>query len=174
MPRPCQTVLQTGEPCRREAVPDSDYCEICASALSRGHAGDSRLYNLSVGQSRADEFSKHNDATNLFNELALARLLFERKYNGIASEGPEALKINAGPLMDLLRKITDLAVQGDALARKRGELLDRGRVTNLAEKLIMCVTEVVEDKIGDETLQGELLTDIGTAFQDILKKELQC
>jgi hypothetical protein len=97
--------------------------------------------------------------------------LLERKYNAIASEGDTALEMNAGVLLDMLRKVADLAVQGDAMARKRGDLLDRTRVTTLAESLIMCVTDVVTELVEDQTLQGEILTAIGTSFIEIIKKE---
>lgn len=169
MPRPCQTVLPSGEPCRREAALDSDYCEVCASVS--GSPSSSRLYNLAVGQARAEEVARHSDATNLQNELALARMLFERRYNAIASEGDEELRTQSGPLLDMLRKIADLAVQGDALARKRGDLLDKTRVTSLAESLMMCVNDVIVDRIEDEKLAGELVTEIGTYFLEIIKKE---
>jgi hypothetical protein len=170
--RQCQTILITGEPCRRPAAPDSDYCEVCAEIC--GSKESNRLYNLAVGQKRSEQFSKHSDAHNLKNELALARLLCERKYNGIASEGEDSLERNAGLLLDMLRKVADLAVQGDALARKRGELLDKSRVTSLAEALIACVTDVIHELVEDEALQGEILTAIGNSFFAILKKELQC
>lgn len=167
MPRLCQTVHRTGEPCRREAAPDSDFCEVCATRCGRDTEA-ARLYNLSVGSVRADEVKDHPDANSLKSELAISRMLFERRYNSLPEE---EISVHAGPLLDMLRKIADLKVQSDNLDRKRGDLLDSARVTQMAESLLTVVSEVIHEFVEDEQVQGEMLSAVASQFLEIIKKD---
>jgi hypothetical protein len=157
--RQCKNILVSGAQCSREALVDGDHCSKCS-----GGRGDStgRQYDLATGADRVTEFADAD--LTLKDEAAIMQMLFERRVNHIAGQGDEELALQTGPLMDLLTKISNVKEKRDQMERRRGDLLDKARVNELANELLSAVVEVLTDEIEDVDQRKTLITTIARKF----------
>jgi len=170
--RRCTRKFRSGEPCRREAAPNSDTCADCAeeSARNKSHKSAS-MYDLTIGREMHDALRSHKDVLSLEDEVALLRQLVARRWDAVEDEHDLAIK--ATPISDLLVRVKDTVVAANSVKLKRGELLDAHRVAVLAEKMTDAVNKGVLEHVNDEAVSGAILTTVKNYFLEILKEETQ-
>jgi hypothetical protein len=150
-PRRCQGQHQHGQ-CRNKSVDGLDKCPL--------HAGRSswldkrrkvRNYNLAVYQARLDELGEAPAIMSLREEVAILRMLLERRLNACKSEAE---------FLGAANKVGDLVLRIESVVRSCRRIEAIGEQTlSWHDLLAMCgkILEVIAEHVED----GETLARIG-------------
>ena len=138
-PNRCQATLRQGQ-CRRVADPGSQYCSLHGNTLLKERE-TRRQYLLTKieDQTRLSEFSEHDHIKSLRDEIALTRILIERRFNAIRCETDMLAAI--GPLNSLLLTTEKLVKTCFTMEQSLGSLLARETVIRLAQELAQVIVE---------------------------------
>lgn len=140
-PNRCQATFAHGQ-CRRVAEPDG-YCSIHGSTAAK-EAEARRQYLLTKieDQSRLSQFADHEHVKSLRDEIALARMLVERRFNAIQNDTD--MMAACGPINQLLLTIEKLVKTCHSMEQSLGSLLARSTVLALAQQLAQTIVEELQ------------------------------
>lgn len=148
-PNRCKGASRDGQ-CRNVAAHGSDYCEEAHRGKSTDQAERKRMYLLAKAADRArlTELSGHEEVKSLREEIGLARMLIEQRFNLVKTDLD---LLNAcGPLNTLLLTVDRLVKSAHSMEQSLGLLLDKSSVLQLS--LILCQI-VIEELEGIEDYQ---------------------
>jgi len=162
-PQRCQNNLQGRGQCKNKAAEGSKFCPAHGGHRARltKEKESMRNYQLSKFKKRASALSDSEHINSLKDEVGLLRLLIEEKINR-CEDTPELLLIS-GPLSDLIMKCGALVEKCHKLEFKLGNLLDKGKIIQVAQIII----EVISRNIDDEELLEIISEEINTELQGI-------
>ena len=153
-PRRCQHIIPRSGQCRNVAIEGCQYC-----SPHGGHVQERKIkalemknYRLSKFKARAEELSGSTQLSSLKDEVAILRILIEERIN--RCEGSVDLLLQSGPLSDLIMKCGALVEKCTKLEDKLGNLLDREKVTILAQTIVEVVSNYVSDDQLDEIAES--------------------
>jgi hypothetical protein len=141
-PRRCKGASPGGQ-CRNVAAYGSDYCPEAHRGKSTEQAESKRMYLLAKAADRARlvELSGHDEVKSLREEIALARMLIEQRFNLIKTDLD---LLNAcGPLNNLLLTVDRLVKSAHNMEQSLGLLLDKSSILQLS--LVLC--QIVIDEL---------------------------
>ncbi len=139
------------EQCWREAEPGCEYC-LAHGGKSTALAEDTRLYHLAEVDSRTRlaELSSHERIKSLREEIALVRILIEKRMNMIKTEAD--LLSACGPINNMLLTLEKLIKSCHALEQSLGELLSKQSVVRLGQSICEIVIEELQGIEGHEEI----------------------
>lgn len=142
-PNRCQGAAQDGQ-CMNESESGSDYCQV-HGGRDKGQAAEKRLYYLAEAQSRARlaGLSEHEEVKSLREEIAIARIILERRLNLIRNEADWIS--SSGPLNTCLLTIERLVKSAHTLEQNLGSMLSKATVLRLGQQ----ICEIVIDELKD-------------------------
>ncbi|MGH7194650.1 MAG: hypothetical protein ACREJM_14120, partial [Candidatus Saccharimonadales bacterium] len=143
-PNRCKGATRSGQ-CRHKALTGSDYCHGCGKLWDNEAAllEQKRQYNLTEAHYRVrlEQLAEHSDVKSLRDEIALTRLLIEKRFNLIKTDTDF---INAcGQINTLLLTAERLNKSAHAIEQSLGVLLSRDTVLRLGQAII----EVLADEL---------------------------
>lgn len=143
-PNRCKGATREGQ-CWNEALAGSDYCHGCGRRWDNQTAADEqkRQYHLTEARyrTRLAQLSEHNDVKSLRDEIALARVLIEKRMNLVKSD---ADLINAcGQLNAMLLTVERLVKSAHSIEQSLGVLLARDTVLRLGQS----ICEILADEL---------------------------
>lgn len=149
-PNRCQHIIPSQGQCLNTAVPGCQYCPPHGGSaqLRKNKAVSLRNYRLTKFRARASELGNNDQLSSLKDEVAILRLLIEEKLNHCADA--QQLLLSSGPLSDLIMKCTVVVEKCHKLDSRLGNLLDRDKVTVLAQSIVEIVSEFVSEEQLDE------------------------
>ncbi len=115
-------------------------------------AEDTRLYHLAEVDSRTRlaELSSHERIKSLREEIALVRILIEKRMNMIKTEAD--LLSACGPINNMLLTLEKLIKSCHALEQSLGELLSKQSVVRLGQSICEIVIEELQEIEGHEEI----------------------
>lgn len=117
-----------------------------------------RNYQLSKFKERASKLSNSNEIYSLKDEVGLLRLLIEGKIN--QCEDKSDLLLISGPLSDLIMKCNTLVEKCHKLEFKLGNLLDKGKVIQVAQIIIEIIGRYIDNEESLEKISEEISTEL--------------
>lgn len=154
-PNRCKGATAEGQ-CMNEAEYGCEYCAMHGGRSTEAAEGK-RMYHLSVAaqQARLAQLSEHESVKSLREEIALARMLIERRFNAIKTEID---LLNAcGPLNQLLLTVERLVKSAHALEQNLGLLLDKASIIQLGQHISRIIIEELEGIEDYELLVDRIL-----------------
>jgi hypothetical protein len=159
-PERCQGVGKTGQ-CPFKRIDGSEFCPRCAGA-SQGHIEKKKMsnYRLNRWQRRMEDFAESDTVKSLRDEIGITRMLLEEILNQCKDETD--LLMHSNRISDLVIKIEKLVTSCHRLEKSSSMLLDKNRITHLANIVVDVIGEFVEDEDVimnvAEKLLGEIMT----------------
>ena len=141
-PRRCKGAAPDGQ-CQNFAEEGSDYCA--------AHCGKSNLPAIQTRQyllAKADfrkrlaELGDHEDIKSLRDEIALARMLIEKRLNMVQTDND--ILAACGPINQLLLTVERLVKSAHQIETNLGVLLARKSVLRLGQQICQIITEELE------------------------------
>jgi len=143
-PRRCQGQHQHGQ-CRNKSVEGHDRCPL---HIGRGlHAEKQkkvRNYNLAAYQGRLDELTEAPAIMSLREEIAILRMMLERRLNSCKSE--VELLGSANAVGDLISKIEKVLTSCHRLELSAGLHLDKPTALAMGTKIMEVIAEFIDDQ----------------------------
>jgi len=163
----CERVTRRG-PCLNAVAPGEKTCAR-HPLMNRGPKVTKRqmLYEMGQFQSRVAQFSGDTELKTLHGEIAVLRNLLEVVHQQCDSS--IALVVKASIIGDLCAKITATVNTCNNIEAKLGGLLDRAKVTQLAEQTLQAVTDQVEKYITDDKVKRLFLKGVSESMLEILE-----
>jgi hypothetical protein len=121
----------------------SDYCLACGGR-NQAPARRLRQYLLAKAQdsTRLAQFAEHEEVKSLRDEIALARMLIERRFNLIKDDAD--LISACGSLNTLLLTVERLVKSAHAIEKSLGTLLARTAVLRLGRQICQIIVDRLE------------------------------
>jgi hypothetical protein len=157
-PRRCKGSQPDGQ-CQNVAEDGSDYCRACGG-ISQAPARRLRQYLLAKAQdsTRLAQFAEHEEVKSLRDEIALARMLIERRFNLIQNDAD--LISACGSLNTLLLTVERLVKSAHAIEKSLGALLARNAVLRVGQQICQIIVERLEGIQNYERIVDGIITDI--------------
>jgi len=158
----CQGINTNGQ-CLRDAQPGSDYCMIHGSHKDLAAEQNKSLYQLLKVKDRARlaSLSEHESIKTLRDEISIARMLIEERFNLIQNESD--ILTACGPLNSLLLTVERLVNSAHKLEQNLGSLLAKPSLLSLGNELVAIIIdelknipdyEVIVDRISNRLVQA--------------------
>lgn len=153
----CQYVISNIGQCSLKAVKNSQYCPAHGGnkAFQAKEKAELRNYRLNKFKQRIGELSSSDAILSLKEEIGIIRLLIEEKINQCDSTAE--LILISGPLSDLAMKADKLVTSCNRLDMRLGNLLDKGRVLQLAQTIVQIISHYVTDDEILEKISSQIL-----------------
>jgi hypothetical protein len=147
------------------ALDGQDKCEGCIGKLPAVPKA-TRQYLLAKADDRArlDALSESPELKSLRDEIALVRMLVERRWNLIHTDND--LILAAPQLTNMMQTLERLVKTADVMDRNEGRLLARQAVIRIGQELVRIVMEELEEIPGYE----EIVDRIGERFMATMGK----
>ena len=157
-PHRCKGAQPDGQ-CQNRAEDGSDYCRACGGE-NRAPARRLRQYFLAKAQDRTRlaQFAEHEEVKSLRDEIALARVLIERRFNLIQNDAD--LLAACGPLNQLLLTVERLVKSAHAIEKSLGTLLARTSVLRVGQQICQIIVDRLEGVPNYEQIVDAIITDI--------------
>jgi len=157
-PDRCKGAQPDGQ-CRNRAEDGSDYCRACGGE-NRAPARKLRQYLLAKAHDRVRlaEFAEHEEVKSLRDEIALARMLIERRFNLIQNDAD--LIGACAPLNTLLLTVERLVKSAHAIEKSLGALLARNAVLRVGQQVCQIIVDRLEGIPNYEQIVDAIITDI--------------
>lgn len=171
-PNRCEGSFSGGQ-CRHQAEPGDRFCKGCGGK-NRLSLEARRQYLLKDTRqaARLAEFAEHDDIKSLREEIGLARVLLERRFNMIQSDAD--LLAACGPVNAMLLTIERLVKTSHQIETNLGVLLTRNTVLKLAQAMCEIVIDEIQAVPGFEQivdrLSQRLLSTVLRANNDDTKR----
>jgi hypothetical protein len=145
--------------CMNQAAAGSDFC-VRHNGVDRAPANNLRQYLLDKvhDQARLAQFAEHEDIKSLRDEIALARMLVERRFNLIQSDAD--LLVACGQLNVLLLTIERLVKSCHQIEQSLGSLLARQSVIKLGQAVCQIIVDRLEGIDNYEEIVDGIIKDI--------------
>ena len=129
--------------CLDMAAPGSDYC-LKHRGIDRTNERSTRLYLLAKAdeQARLLQLADHEEIRSLREEIALARMLVERRWNTIKNDND--LIMACGSLNTLLLTIERLVKSAHTIEQNLGILLSKSAVMVLGQNICRIIVEELD------------------------------
>jgi hypothetical protein len=149
-PERCKGAAPDGQ-CWNRAEHGSDYC-LAHGGKSTALAESKRAYLLVDVQRRVRlaQLAEHDDIKSLREEIALARLLVEKRLN--ACKNDEELIASAGAINTMLLTLERLVKSANTIEQNLGTLLAKSAVLKLGQSICHIVVEELEHVDGYEII----------------------
>jgi hypothetical protein len=141
-PNRCQAIVRNGQ-CGRDAQPGSKYCYSHNGGNDLVEANNKRLYNLHKANARLATLSEHEDLKSLRDEISIARILIEDRFNLIKDESD--LLSACGTLNSLLLTVERLVQSAHKLELNLGSLLAKPTLLALGNELVAIIIDELKD-----------------------------
>jgi|SRR5579872_2115585 len=137
--------------CSEVSVPGSEFCRIHSRGFDRTNEQSTRLYLLAKAdeQARLLKLADHEEIRSLREEIALARMLVERRWNLIRNDND--LIMACGSLNTLLLTIERLVKSAHSIEQNLGILLSKSAVMALGQNICRIIVEELD---GIENYEG--------------------
>jgi len=157
-PRRCKAGTRAGQ-CTCVSAEGSDFC-VLHSGKDQTPARNLRQYLLAKAndQTRLAQFAEHEDVKSLRDEIALARMLIERRFNLIQNDAD--LLSACGSLNQLFLTVERLVKSAHAIEQSLGALLARHAVLRLGQQICQIIVDRLEGVPGYEQLVDAIILDI--------------
>ncbi len=154
----CQHVNRHQGQCPRDALDDDTRCEI--HTHNDPEAYDKRVYHILEHQYRIrhSELSDHEELKSLREELAIARLILEERFNAIKSNVD--LLAATGSLNSLLLTIEKLVTSCHKLEQSVGTLLSKPTLLRIANEIVTTLLEELDGIPGYEGIVDRVSSKI--------------
>jgi len=162
-PRRCKAGTRAGQ-CVCVAPDGSEFC-VLHSGVDRAPSRSLRQYLLAKAddRTRLAQFAEHEDVKSLRDEIALARMLIERRFNLIQTD---ADLLNAcGSLNQLFITVERLVKSAHAIEQSLGALLARQSVLRLGQQICQIIVDRLEGVPNYEQLVDTIILDIIATIQ---------
>lgn len=153
-PQRCQGTLQQGQ-CRNKAIAGSEFCPMHARHEHHEKKRAARNYNLTAYQARLDELVEAPAIMSLREEIAILRMLLERRLNSCQTD--LELQANAMVVSELITKIEKVLSSCHRLEASTGLLLDKPAALALGNKILEIIANHIEDEDTLDTIASEIL-----------------
>lgn len=142
-PNRCQGITSNGQ-CSRDAQPGCTFCYAHNGGRDKAAEQDARMYQLSKAKdrSRLAALREHNDVKSLRDEISIARMLLEDRFNLIQNDSD--LLTACGALNSLLLTIERLVQSAHKLETNLGSLLAKPTLLSLGHELVTIVIEELQ------------------------------
>lgn len=164
-PSRCKESVGTHQ-CTEIAAPGSDCC-VMHGGVDTTNADSTRLYMLAQAnhQARLHQLSDHEEIRSLREEIALARMLTEKRWNLIKTDAD--LMMHCGSINTLLLTIERLVKSAHSIEQNLGILLSKSAVLALGQTICKIIVEELDgienyEAIVDAITQ-RIITTIATA-----------
>ena len=149
-PNRCQGSTHYGQ-CRHMAEPGDKLCRACGGKDKLAIA-NRRQYNLANAEyaSRIAQFAESDHVKSLREEIAMVRLLIEKRVNAINND--TELIAACGPLQQLTLTMEKLVKTCHSMEKDMGDLMSRTALLVLAQKMLEIVSEEIEKIPGFEEI----------------------
>lgn len=129
--------------CLEAAAPGSDFCRL-HRGIDRTNEQSTRLYHLAQIQDKARllELADHEEIRSLREEIGLARMLVERRWNTIRNDND--LIMACGSLNTLLLTIERLVKSAHTIEQNLGVLLSKSAVMALGQNICRIIVEELD------------------------------
>ncbi len=163
-PQRCHGACNTGQ-CPFKAVPGTKLCPVHTVSgvqhnLDQKKANDLYSFKNALARNRVNQFRNHPDFRNLEVEIAVVRLTLEEILNQ-CNASFDFLSY-APQITILVERIERLLKSNVRIGQLTGELMTLDQVAEIAQQLILAITERVNDP--------ELIRDIATEFNKVFEK----
>lgn len=157
-PDRCQGVCKSGQ-CPYKKEPGLEYCPMhMASGKTGLEKKAMRNYRLGKHQLRVEEFADNDQVKSLREEVGITRMLLEEIVNRCADAND--LLMYSNKISQLVGQIEKLVVSCDRLERSTGMLLDKTRVTHLADVIINIIGMHITDPEALPQISHQILAEI--------------
>jgi hypothetical protein len=154
-PRRCQGQHQHGQ-CRNVAVQGHERCPLhIGRALQNENKQKVRNYNLAAYQARLDELVEAPQIMSLREEIAILRMMLERRLNGCKTE--VELMGSANAVGDLIAKIEKVLTSCHRVEASTGLLLDKPTALAMGNRIIEVIATYIEDRDLLDRIAGEIV-----------------
>ncbi|REJ86529.1 MAG: hypothetical protein DWQ35_23145 [Planctomycetota bacterium] len=142
-PRRCQGAAPDGQ-CMNEAESGSDFCR-AHGGHSTAEAQEKRLYLLTKAKhrERLAQLSEHEEIKSLRDEIAIARMLIEERFNAIKNDSD--LLAAFGPINTSLLTVERLVKSAHQIEQNLGNLLAKTSVLALGQSISRILIDELED-----------------------------
>jgi hypothetical protein len=140
-PKRCQAAAPDGQ-CMNEQEPGSKNCKAHGGRSTQG-TEDKKLYLLTEARyrTRLAQLAEHEEVKSLREEIALARMLIERRFDLIKNDND---LLNAcGPINTMLLTVDRLVKSANTIEQNLGALLSKPTVLKLAQQ----VSEIIVNEL---------------------------
>lgn len=183
-PTRCQSVGQNGEQCPFQGMLDPTivpgaggmsiqdtkflkYCRMHGSATAHTMKRQAKkLYRIARWQDRIERLGDPEVGTNLDDELASMRMVFEAALN--QCETDVQLVMQAPQLQSLAREIRDTLTSNKKLKSQMGELLDRAAMHKLCDAIVVIISKHV-----DASKLDEVAADVAGAVAQAVSSRME-
>lgn len=161
---------QGGNQCPFLAVEGEKYClkHGGASHASRTEIKRASLYRLFQWQQRIDEFTAHENALSLRDELSILRLQLEQIMN--MCQEPKDLMLYSSRISDLAMKIDKIANSCVKMESRSAALLDKSAALILAGQIVDTIGAAMAELPLTEEQQSEVVDRISGGIIDLVAK----
>jgi hypothetical protein len=144
-------------------VSGSDYCEVHARGNIAADAEEKRLYRLTEAQyrTRLAQLSEHEQVKTLREEIALTRMLIEKRFNLIKTDAD--LLAAYGPINSLLLTVEKLVKSANAIEQNLGVLLGKPALLRLSQTLCEIIIDELQGTPGFEEKIDKIVARLVTA-----------
>lgn len=161
-PNRCQGITSNGQ-CQRDTQPGSNYCRLHGNHKDLAAEQDKSLYQLLKAKDRARlvSLSEHESIKTLRDEISIARMLIEERFNLIQNESD--ILTACGPLNSLLLTVERLVNSAHKLEQNLGSLLAKPTLLSLGNELVAIIIdelknipdyEAIVDRISNRLVQA--------------------
>lgn len=158
----CEWVTSTGQ-CTRPAMPDSRFCEQHNPKSEQLRLNQYLLNKKLLGDSPT-RHAAADEVKSLKTEIALLRALVERRLNMIETDAELA---NALPqLKDTFLAVEKLVTSCHSMETKLGELLGKGALISLAQKMVHVIDLNLEGIPNRDEIVEKIGNEIATAITE--------
>jgi glutamine synthetase adenylyltransferase len=170
-PRRCKAGTRAGQ-CVCVAPEGSDYCYLHAG-VDRTPEKNLRQYLLlkAEDRTRLAYFAEHEEVKSLRDEIALARMLIERRFNLIHNDAD--LLSACGSLNQLFITVERLVKSAHAIEQSLGSLLARQSVLRLGQQICQIIIDRLEGVPNYEQLVDVIIEDIVSTIQRANNSEVR-
>jgi len=157
-PHRCKGPKPDGQ-CRNIAEVGSAYCQACGGR-SQAPARRLRQYLLAKAQdsTRLAQFAEHEDVKSLRDEIALTRMLIERRFNLVRDDAD--LISACGSLNTLILTVERLVKSAHVIEKSLGTLLARAAVLRVGQQICQIIVDRLEGIPNYEQIVDAIITDI--------------
>jgi hypothetical protein len=153
-PDQCEGHFSGGQ-CRHRAEPGDKFCKGCGGKNQISlEARRQYLLKDTRHATRLAQFAEHEDIKSLREEIGLARVLLERRFNLIKDDSD--LLQACGPINGMLLTIERLVKTSHQIETNLGVLLTRNTVLKLAQAMCEIVIDEIQSVPGFEEIVDRL------------------
>lgn len=160
-PDRCQSGHVNGQ-CRYKMMEGSKFCPMHGgnSANQEHKAKVLRQYQLAKWQDQTDAFADEDAVKSLRGEIGITRLLLQETVSRCKNSGE--LMLYSGKIGDLIGKIEKLVVSCHRLESSLGNVLDKGKILEIAATMVEIVSKHVTDSTAIDAISNEIVQVILT------------